>query len=418
MKWLKYKGQSGIMTVLDYMKEVENLDRIYRSFIDKERPIDFYKGVKQYLDEVYSFDLFKKEFDKQLTIRGNLYKSIFEKELLIREEIQKLIVFLIKIIEKNDIDTSRFQRNYSFSISDDTDILKEIQSYENESISSNRSFVSNSIMNCLFDIVDNLSQLGFNNEMKLCIDEIYPKQFKLKFSDIIDERNLLISKFENGRAFDSWGSFEKLAQFKIALEYSANMKDMPKGIDDNAWFGSVKETLTIYEIAKEIRSLRENELPFYSKVNTSFETRRNETSKYLNLQDFRTATEIVHNQLIKELPDDKVIGVRKVNYINHNANETQIFGFTINGAEILYERKKLNLKQQEINILTYFLNTPDEFIKYETLQDVALTKGRVTRKTLQKIVSKIRSTVPKKIKKGLIENVASKGYKFKSENIR
>lgn len=406
------------MTVLDYMKETQNIDRIYRSFIDKERQIDFYRGLKQYLDEIYSVDIFKNEFIKQLSHRANLYKEIEVKERKIREEIQKLKLFLVKFIKNNKISTSQFKRTYTFSMNGASDIFQDIEAYENGKIFSNSPFTSDSLMGFLFDIIENLSQLGFRNEMKSCINEIHPNHYKFLFADIFDERNLLVSEFENARAFDTWGSFEKLAQFKIALEYSANMKDMPKGIDNIDWFGSVKETLTIYEVAKEIRSLREKELPFYSKVNTSFETRRNETSKYLNSQDFKTATEIVHNQLIKVLPDDKATEVKKGNFKNNKTSETEVFGFTVSEAEILYDKKKLSLTPQAIRVLTYFLNTPDEFISYETLQEIAITNKRVTLKTLQKIISKIREAVPRKIRKDLIKSHANKGYIFYTKNIR
>lgn len=287
------------------MKHTENLERSYILFIEKEKPFDFFKGLISYLDYIFSTPILKKEFDKQLEERRVLYKQIEDLEQNIRKELHGVKVSLFNVIKKNKINPEFFKRHRTTFISDNsTNLIQEIESYEKGEVV-HGIFVSDNISDCLFDITANILDAGYKEEIREYIIEEKPQSYLFIFINFFEERNKKIEQFEKERAFKHWGSFEALLQFKIASESTANLKQMPEGIENESWFGEIKERLKIYELAKELKNLTENEMDFYSQVNSHHGLKNNNTLKYLNREVFKNNTEIVHSHILKNITENK-----------------------------------------------------------------------------------------------------------------
>src|ERR1039458_10387779 len=107
----------------------QNIERYFKSFVDQERPFDFFKGLATYLDYVFSVPVLKKEFDKQLAERRVLYKEIEDAEKRTREELGQTKAKLLTLIKKTGLDIKSFVRYQTRAFNENADIIEEMDAY-------------------------------------------------------------------------------------------------------------------------------------------------------------------------------------------------------------------------------------------------------------------------------------------------
>src|SRR5690242_16466651 len=90
------------------MEPLQMLERNYDSFISREQPFAFFKGLADYLDYVFTANL-KAVFDEQMEERDALYSRMqsFEDQAL--TEVLSAKDILLKAIKRSKIDTSEFK---------------------------------------------------------------------------------------------------------------------------------------------------------------------------------------------------------------------------------------------------------------------------------------------------------------------
>jgi len=303
------------------MNITQNLERSYKSFIDREQPFDFFKGLAEYLDYVFSVPELKQVFDQQLDERRVLYKQIEETERKTRQELDKAKKKLLTLIKKTGVDVASFERYLTYSINDKTALLQELEAYENRTILGSV-FVSDEIERHLFDITANLLKAGYKEELGEFIES--PREYAIHnrgngpgqylqfgeqdgyfiFSKTLSERREKESNFERERMLKPWGSFEALFQFDIAYKFATSVNislalSPPSGTEKTSWFGTAKERNKIFSMAQEIQRLAESQLDFHSMVNTRFEKVHAGELKNLKQITLRNAAQTAHNHLLQ-----------------------------------------------------------------------------------------------------------------------
>lgn len=296
---------------------VQNLEREYDIFINKEQPLPFFKGLAGYLKHALSVPALKKIFDEQMAERRILINQIEEAEKKTRGEMSRVKTKLLAIIKKDKIDVGSFKRNATTSFpGDNTTILQELEYYEKGSYAGNR-FVSEEIQRHLVDITENLLRLGYKEELKEFVVSYEPRRIfdfsNVVFSKTLPERIALVNRFEKERGLEAWGDFETLMQFyaayKLALSGRANDLDqlfgsvlkgglvLEVGLEPDSWFGNSKEQNNIITMAHEVHSLVESGQDFWKTVHFPREQRME--VKRLKQQIFKDAAQKVHNHLIR-----------------------------------------------------------------------------------------------------------------------
>ena len=313
------------------MNITQNLERSFKVFVDQEKPFDFFKGLIQYLEYVFSIPILKKVFDKQMDERRILYKQIEDIEKKSRKELDQAKSKLLSLIKKTKIDTKTFVRHRTWPY--DADILHELDAVENPKKEGRRTvggtFMSDDIEGYLFDIAENLLRAGYKKELKNFIvsqREYTEYQYRIHgsvnfhpgnlygkfiFSKTWPERWEKVACFEHERILKPWGSFEKLLQFMTAymLALVKNISIEPilgKGTEPTPWFGGIRESLHIFDMARELQPLIEDGLDFYSQVSFPH-IKHNSRLEKIKQGDIKTAVQTVHGQLISiaEQEDDE-----------------------------------------------------------------------------------------------------------------
>ena len=258
------------------MNTKQNLEHSYKTFIDRKQPFDFFKGLAEYLEYIFSVPILKKEFDKQLAERRVLYKQIEVLENKTRQELDQAKEKLFALIKKIKVDIVSFNRYQTWAFpSGETNILQEMEAYENKGALGSV-FVSDEIERHLFDIAANLLKAGRRKELSEFI--VSSKEYAIYyrringssqyiyignqdgnfiFSKTWPERWEKVANFERERVLKLWGSFETLLQFytayKLAASKNLDLSSPPMGGTENApWFGAAKERVKIFSMAREL----------------------------------------------------------------------------------------------------------------------------------------------------------------------
>ncbi|MEK7576146.1 MAG: hypothetical protein AAB482_00455 [Patescibacteria group bacterium] len=307
------------------MNIAKNLEYNYSTFINRESPFEFFKGLAAYLEYALSEPALKKVFDEQLNERRILIKEIEILEGKIRMELDEAKNTLVNIIQKNKIDIALFNRHQTRSFPDDTNILQELESFEKgDSIGS--IFVSDDIEQHLFDIAANLLQAGYKKELQefiLMSDEYAEYRSRINGPDrwvVTDNQhgNFVFSKtwperweksegFERERMLKLWGYFELLLQFNASYQHAMGrlyFSSTPHGgLESQHWFGGVTEGVKIFSMAREIQQLAENNMDFYSRVNRNFREKKSIESNISRVQ-LKASAEAVHFYLLTKIENN------------------------------------------------------------------------------------------------------------------
>lgn len=101
-----------------------------------------------------------------------------------------------------------------------------------------------------------------------------------------------------------------------------------------------------------------------------------------------------------------------------NKDDVVLGPLTYKNGGVYYKDSLLGLTPQAVKLCKLFIETPDEFISDDTIQEAITNKSFISTENMQKIVSKLRTTLRKENKKLDIQRVSNKGYIFIAKEIR
>ena len=337
-------------------KVLQNLERLYKTAIDEEKPFAFYKALEAYFEAVLKEPTLKKVVDQQIKERNDIYEKIDEIEVKAQKEMRLAKDKLLSFIKKNSVNTANFFRLNTMALPPFTDIALELEAYERKEIRSSKS-ESNYLEVFLFDISANLLKLGHKEAVKdfLVSDKEYSSYYSkingtggyflsnengnFIFSPIWPERFVQENLLENERAFKSWGAFELLLKFHYAFSLVAR----------NVNFWSLSEDL-IPEPLRRIEDFTDIALMVEDLYFLGGQTHANSPRKYmspnrsheldrLNSPVFKSTLQAVHNIFVQKIenedtPEEKNIENEKIKEITFVKKKTQpkpTYDFYING---------------------------------------------------------------------------------------
>ena len=85
---------------------------------------------------------------------------------------------------------------------------------------------------------------------------------------------------------------------------------------------------------------------------------------------------------------------------------------------IYYNESILDLTPQAVKLCKLFMETPDEYVSDERIKEALIKNDFISTESMQKIVSKLRTTLRKANRKIDIKRISNSGYKFISKEIR
>jgi hypothetical protein len=305
-----------------------DLEKNYNLFINRERPIAFFKGLAEYLNFVLVTPKLSSVIAQQMTGRRTLYRKIEDTENKILGEMNKAKEKLLRIIKNKKVDVSTFTRYQTSGFNKKTTILDEIKAFEQKKAIGSV-FISDEIERYLFDLTANLLKTDYQKELKtfLVSSQDYgdywsringPSQYRITgnengtfiFSKTRPDRFQQVASFERERILKPWGSFEKILRYNLAHNLVSRGDDSyfesvpDSGLEAEAWFGGVKEKLNIIAMATELQVMTENQLNFNSRVNNNYARKNIDEPEELDIPSFREAVEAVHQILIRSLPPE------------------------------------------------------------------------------------------------------------------
>lgn len=412
------------------------LDRIYNSFIGLEDPLNFFRGLGEYLEYVNSVPSLKKAFDGQIETRNKLYRKIEKSETKIEQEITEAQQELLKIIEDNKVDTSQFKRYTTFPALNTTNIFDEFQDYLNGRFSIN-GYRSDTVQKFLFDLAINLKNLGYEDKVKhfLVSDEDYASYYnriepnvmvyKNEFGNFIfsktrPERFETIALLENERILKPWGSFEKLKKFKKAYDCVLNninfWGDLNAGKETPEFSLEleVRNVIDVCDMIEDLKLIVKNNTKNFSISQSGNNSRQ---IKELKVEQFRYSTQTVHRVLSGNIGENN----SKEDYSSLTEEiNLKTYGIKISGnkASKGSDKPKKVFNPSERKLLYFFYmkcrNSKDEYFKLKFIskefgQPEGTIKNSMTaiNKTIGELVSK-----EKKVRVQLFENSRDRGYRL------
>jgi hypothetical protein len=321
----------------------QNLERYYDFFIAREDPLDFFRGLYEYLDYAFSVPTLKEIFDEQLKERNLYYTNIENYEEKAISEMEEAKHKLLKSIKKLGVLLLPFERFNTIAIPPFEDFFKHLEAYENGEVQIS-GFQSDAMQNFLFDMAANLLKQGHGDMVAdfIVSDDEYSYYhrringnlsivrnvhgnfiFSLIWPSRWEEEKLL----ERSRSLKPWGAFEKLLRFKRAYEavtknenfWILNTQDQGEKGVKNMDHG--KEIVDICEMIDDLEFLinkrsASTDGPFDLPV-LSLES----DSDYLRRPVFKILTETVHNILMRK--GHEIDAVIEANIENSRGSEAR-----------------------------------------------------------------------------------------------
>jgi len=301
---------------------IENLERVYKNFIDEKAPLIFVRGLAEYINFAKTTTPFGEVFADQMAERRVLIIEINQVVLKEREELDTAKMKLLSILKKSKIDVSSFERFATWHFREGTTILEELESFESGRSAGSR-FISDEINQHLFDIAANLLNLGCGKDLKgflvsqpdyaayqrkMGSSVIDSEHGRFIFSKTLPHRHELVLHFERERLLKQWGSFEVLEQFGYAYDLAQRTLEFEyineNGVEKEPWFGGVKESINIVSMANEIQKLVANNFDFQVRMRTGGTT-SNPSIRDIDLAALAQAARTAHSLLMRQ--DTKVI---------------------------------------------------------------------------------------------------------------
>lgn len=304
----------------------KNLERLYKTALEQENELDFFKGINAYINYVVETPILKAVVDEQMAERAGRYEKVEQAEKMAVEEMLASKDRLLAIIKKHKIDTSNFVRNSTFAHEPYTDIVVELGAFERGEIIKGH-FHSDSYESYLYDIASNLQKMGYGKELGNMA--VTKEQYRDYYARINGTSGYWFAGNENGififsqswaerfeqeallkreRTLKQWGAFEKIVQLKCA--YDAVMENVSfwKITEMNSQYRNlfkVEDVIDIGYMAEDLQYLMG-------------QTRDDSPRKYrashltsspldrLNVVAFKSITQTVHNLLMQTVEFDTV----------------------------------------------------------------------------------------------------------------
>ncbi|MDO8430176.1 MAG: hypothetical protein Q7S73_02315 [bacterium] len=301
----------------------EDLERIYKSFIDDQRPFEFFKGVAEYLDYIFGVPSLRVIFTKQLEKRNAEYEQGQKLEKLAITEIRNAKHKIEKIFKKRKVDTKTLKRFETHSPLDDYNfgIMQEWEDYNSGKLKVIRgghfrcNRLSDDINDLVGDMASNLYSLGYKKDLKefLVSDEEYKKYYRriappntisrtsnphgnFIFSQTLPARWEIEHLIETERYTEPWGAFEKLYQFWRAHKnirennINASLEEMKKVKDSQYLIEIDKVDVRFMQI--DFQNLLGDQSSWYKYSISTWKP------NHLKVDQIKSATKTVHNILM------------------------------------------------------------------------------------------------------------------------
>lgn len=182
------------------------------------------------------------------------------------------------------------------------------------------------------------------------------------------------------------------------------------------------------QITKKLAHLAQHGLSFYKPFKGDLYTAESEWTEtnhqlmrdgamtaYLSWETLKPFLYDTHSK-ISNLLGVEVVNIKKVLKKRNTAKSTEhiVVGPLAYGDGVLYFNGSIikGLAPQAVEICKLFLNNPNQFISYGTIQDEVSKNTHLSKSNMQKLISKLRTVLKSKTKKNLIELVENQGYSF------
>src|SRR3989338_11241469 len=94
----------------------QNLEDIYKIFIERDQPFAFFRGLSEYLDYVFATPELKVILDAQISERNVMYKRVLELEEKSCTELEQVKQKLLSVLKKQKIPRNSMKRLTSFGL--------------------------------------------------------------------------------------------------------------------------------------------------------------------------------------------------------------------------------------------------------------------------------------------------------------
>lgn len=320
----------------------QNLQRYFESFIENKEIFPFYKGLADYLDYVFSVPQLKNVFADEFGERNAEYQKLYELEEKSIQELKKVKSKLLSVIKKKKVDVAKFTRYATMVFPrDDMTMVDELEAYINKDGVWGGRPLSDTVEDYLFDIGANLLGVGYEKEMVefLAKPEDYQqyeinrnihitvqgRQESFIFSRTLWERRYMNKVIERGRALKSWGSFEKLYQFRLAYQHSMNAKDPMvnfHSMDAGEYGIPDVDLVETTHMQADLDNLIKKHKPFAQNISR-------EPERHLMLQDFVPVAKSVHNILMKIGSEAESVKEERVKKVSEKPSNLALIEYNV-----------------------------------------------------------------------------------------
>jgi hypothetical protein len=294
----------------------QNLERNYNSFIERESPMAFFKGLAEYLDYVLEEPELKNVMDENMTERAAGLAKIDEFEQKAYSEMQAAKEKLLKIIKKKHVDLTLFKRLTTFAGRPFNNVIEELEAYEEGGISTS-GYRSDNLHRYLFEVAANLKVLGYENLVKEFL--VTPEEYMAYYDRINGQSMYYVSGNEHGnfvfsqtwperfraaalleaeRDFKSWSAFEALLRFKRAYDEASRNRNFSDVLREGAdIFLTVDDTVEVAFMIEDLKVLSGNG----SSTMRARYSHRPDDLKHLHKSTFKTHAQTAHNRFMRSI---------------------------------------------------------------------------------------------------------------------
>ena len=351
----------------------QNLERLYKTTLDQEQLLAFFKGLGEYLKYVFKTPVLKEIFDKQIAERNIRYETIKKIEQKAEKEMRNALKEILSIIKDISIDTKSFERFTVFFnpiAGFPVNIMEELEAFEKQDFTRS-GYASTNLERYLYDISANLLKMGYEKELKnfLVSEEECAKYYWRINGDRTFIKNgygsFIFSKtwperFEQERLLDkerklkTWGEFEILLDFNLAYDAIVEDKSFDELLREEKGLTllQAKNRVDTAFMAEDLKSLLgQNSFNISERFNSGHSLKLNN----LDVSTFKTTLRIAHNHLVQNI---EFITVEEPIKLNNGKKRKDIF---IENDFLYFDTKKIPIERGQKSMVEFLLKNAKIF---------------------------------------------------------